>query len=283
MKSSPEQEQIRLLEMQLDRERRDRKRAEELLHTKTVEVVESSRFLSNMTERLRLAFWFENEIIWEYVVSEDAFYLFSSVDDKQATISATGNLEDAIHAYHREDQELARSQWEMLMQSAHDAFEFKARRYSQEHECYRWVNVRGRKVLDEKDGSLKKVVGLFNDIHERYLKNTSLKTISNAFLNTRHPGFIIDFAIPHVEVTESFYKVTGLEKENTSVSFLVELLPLDTIKKNQETGERFFTKTLNISAERTIECDFAMAELKQEKYNAEYYRYAVGFFRIKER
>jgi hypothetical protein len=282
MTSSPEQEQIRLLEMQLERERRDRKRAEELLHAKTVEVVESSRFLSNMTERLRLAFWFENEIVWEYVVSEDAFYLFSSVDEKQATIGATGNLEDAVQAYHREDQALAKSQWETLMQSDTEAFEFKARRYSLEHECYRWVNVRGRKVLDEKDGTLKKVVGLFNDIHERYLKNVSLKTISNAFLNTRHPGFIIDFAIPHVEVTESFYTATGLEKQNTSVGFLIDLLPLEAIKEHQETGERFFTTTLKVSDERELKCDFAMAELKQEKYNAEYYRYAVGFFRINQ-
>jgi hypothetical protein len=137
-------------------------------------------------------------------------------------------------------------------------------------------------VLDEKDGTLKKVVGLFNDIHERYLKNVSLKTISNAFLNTRHPGFIVDFAIPHVEVTESFYTATGLEKQNTSVGFLIDLLPLEAIKEHQETGERFFTTTLKVSDERELKCDFAMAELKQEKYNAEYYRYAVGFFRINQ-
>ncbi|GBL06005.1 hypothetical protein [Glaciecola sp. KUL10] len=275
------EEQIRLLEMQLDRERRDRKRAEELLHAKSNEVVESSRFLSNMTERLRLAFWFENEIVWEYVVNEDAFYLFSSVDDKQATISATGNLDDAVNAYHREDQAMAQRQWQTLIETEAESFEFKARRYSPVHECYRWVNVRGRKVLDEKDGSLKKVVGLFNDIHERYLRNVSLKTISNAFLNTRHPGFIIDFAIPHVEVTDSFYAATGLDKNNCSVDFLLALLPLEVIKKHQVTGERFFVETLQISPEKSLRCEFGMAKLKQDKYNSKYYRYSVGFFRVK--
>lgn len=276
-----DEEKIRRLEMQLDRERRERKRAEELLQAKSLEILDSSRSINNMTERLRLAFWFDHEVVWEYLVCEDAFYLFSSVDDKLASISATGNLEDALNAYHKDDQALVKSEWLRLINNKQvDAFEFDARRYSPEHNGFRWMSVRGRKVLDEKDGSLKKVVGLFRDIHEKYLKNTSLKTISNAFLNTRHPGFIVDFALPHVEVTDSFYEKTDIDKASCSVDYLLNLLPLELIQQQQASGERFFNFTLNTQDNRRINCKFALAELKQEKYNDEYYRYAVGFFRV---
>ena len=181
--------------------------------------------------------------------------------------------------YHREDQALAKSKWIELIESDVGEIEFTARRYSPQHSAFRWMIIRGHKICDEKTGEPKKIVGLFRDIDEHYLHELSLKTISEAFSLNRDPCFVVDFAVPHVEVTESFYTGVGLNKTQCNSAFLLNLLPVEKIKSCQNTEQRFFTEELEIGIEDKVKFDFSLLDLKQEKYNDDYYRYAVCIFK----
>lgn len=273
------QQQVRQLERLLDRERNGRKKVEEILRNKTMELFEANKYLTSMAKRLQLALWAGNEVVWEYVIDEDSFYLYKNMNEVSANIAKMGSFDDALNAYHKDDQASASEHWHGHFSGKKADINFVARRYSDEHGGFRWNLIKAKRIFDERNGNATKIIGIFKDIHEEYIQEISYKVVRSAFTRSRTPGFIIDFSNKHIEVNDSFYLFVGMAKDNMTQTLLFNALPVKEIQAKQEKATLQFNAQISLIDEKKIDCQFSLQPMLEEKMTNSNYRFAVGTFK----
>ncbi len=273
-----EQRQIALLEKQLNDERKKRKKAEEILHLRTLDLFHANQYLSNMTDRLQYVVWASREAIWEYSVADDEYYLYKDINSKSSTVKDHGTFNHFIDAIHEDDRIDFLEAWQNHSMGSAPFIETRIRRFSSTHNTFRWIYIRGKKALHETTGEIVKVAGIFKDIHESYLTELSYKTVAETFVKSKYAGFIIDHSTDHITVTKSFIELVKSNNEQICQTELLELLPIETIVTNQRKDILKFSADLLLNDASTIKCEFSLPELLQTSDKKEL-RFVVGFIR----
>lgn len=282
MKSVPmpttEQRQIALLEKQLNDERKKRKKAEEILHSRTLDLFHANQYLSNMTDRLRYVIWESHEAVWEYLTTEDEYYLYKDISPKASTVKKHGTFNSFVDAVHEDDRVEFVEKWQNHINGSSEYIETRVRSFSELHNCYRWIYIRGKKTVNESTRKIEKVAGMIKDIHDNYLTELSYIAVAETFVKSKNPGFIIDFSTNHITITKSFAQLVKSNEEVICQSELIELLPIDIIKTNQKNDVVTFKADLLLCDASKINCEFILHELLQTSDNNEF-RFVVGFIK----
>lgn len=231
-----------------------------------------------MTKRLQLALWAGNEVVWEYVIDEDCFYLYKNMSGGTANIAKVGTFDDALAAYHKDDQQMASDNWFAHLDGNKTAINFTARLFTEKKDAFRWNLIKAKRIFDERTGHATKIIGIFKDIHEEYIRELSYKVINKAFLRSRTPGFVIDFSTKHIEVSDSFYQFVGKEREDVRQKELQALLPTEEINTQQCQHNYRFIANLTTLPDKTLACQFQLHPMLEDKMANNNFRFAVGTF-----
>lgn len=98
------EQRILVLERQLDRERKGRKKVEEILRNKMMQLYQSNQFLGTMTKRLQSALWASHDIAWEYLIEQDQYYVFRDIRETSASVSQSGSFDEVVTSFHKDDR-----------------------------------------------------------------------------------------------------------------------------------------------------------------------------------
>lgn len=279
--------QINMLERQLDRERRGRKKAEEVLRTKSIELHHKTNKVSVIAKRLEHALLAGNEDIFEYDIASDRYQMFKTLFDTDAKIVCAVTLSGFIDTIHNDDRTEFCMQWDKHLNGLQENVDITIRALMPEQdEEYRWCQIRGRKVLDKESGKPSKIIGTVKDCHEQYQSELSYKTISQTYLLSKQPSCIIDYSTKHVVTTDSFQKMlagliepdSAIDANTLSQEDLREILPISMIKLKQKEGVSVFRLDLNLG-DKSVSCFASIPPLMQENNELGQYRYVVLMFK----
>lgn len=279
--------QINMLERQLDRERRGRKTAEEMLRTKSVELHQKNNKIQVLAKRLEHALLAGNEDVFEYDLKTDSFQMFKTILDADAKIICAASLSDFIDTIHNDDRTEFCIQWDQHTNGSCEALDVTIRVLLPNTNEHHWCKVRARRILDEDTHKVIKVVGTLKDCHLEHLNQLSCITISNTFVRSEQPSCIIDYSTGHIVPTESFLHLVGCtsiqesdaEQDPYDNNDLKQILPIDLIKRAQKQGESSFNIKLSLP-KSTIECLAIIPPLMQEKAGLQGHRYVVVIFKL---
>lgn len=276
VKPQDAEQRILVLENQLARERQGRKKAEDILRTKMMQLYESNQYLSTMTQRLQSALWASNDLAWEYSVDQARYFVYRNINEKSASVSHTGSFDDVVNNIHPDDRFTFAQAWHAHMSYKTVGFNTLLRHFSRKYQSYRWVRLRGKKVVDA-SGLLSKVIGVYKDVNTEYNREKNFQTVSNAFLQFKHPAFILDSSTEHIVITDSFYEFLDSSKDSLTTSELREIVPISVIVENQKAGNETFSAQIG-EKENKRNCWVNLSELMSSKENEGEQRYIVGFF-----
>lgn len=266
---------IKQLERLLEKERRGRKEIEEVLRTKMMQLSNTNQYLDTMTQRLQSALWAGNEVVWEFIVADDAYCIYNSINETSASVASVGTFDDMINSVHEEDRREFAQAWQAHISGKTDGINVTVRRFSSRKQSYRWIRIRGKKVCNE-NNLVEKVIGVYKDVNTAYLKNQSFQTVLDAFLNYKYPAFIIDSETKHVEINYAFYRILGVENKNLNQDALRKMLPTSVIINQQASGERAFKAQIQWN-EQTIMKQITLSDTLSKGDSNSKARYIVGF------
>jgi PAS domain-containing protein len=231
---------IAALERAVERERKARKSAEDVLRQKAMEVFEIQQRLKVSTERLTLSLWASQEVVWEYNAKDDIFRLYTAIAEKEVKVSQKGTFSNLIESISPDLRASFQQQWEDHTQGKTKGINAKVMRMSHHHGMYRWVRIRGRVTKRDKQGVATHYIGMFSDIHDRVIRDETYQTIVDAFLQSTRPGFIINLVSMHVECNDLCMDILGLSREEVKQAQLRERLPVDCVLTNvKEQNQKF--------------------------------------------
>ncbi|MFW8591138.1 PAS domain-containing protein [Glaciecola sp. 2405UD65-10] len=269
------QTKIKLLERQLEKERRGRKEIEEVLRSKMTQLYNSNQYLDTMTQRLQSALWAGNEVVWEFNIADNAYCVYNSINKSSASVANVGSFDDMINSVHEDERREFAQAWQAHISGKTDGINVTVRRFSSRKKSYRWISIRGKKVCNEND-VLEKVIGVYKDVNTAYLKNQSFQTVLDAFLNYKYPAFIIDSETKHVEINYVFYRMLGLENTYLNQDALRKMFPTNEIIKQQRNEQRSFNATIQWN-EQAIVKKITLSDTLSKANNKNETRYIVGF------
>ncbi len=266
------------LEQELATERRKRKHAEEALRSKTMKLSEANDYLSSMTKRLQFALFASRQMVWEYTVEDDCYYLFTSIQETNSKVTHKGNFDSVVDSIHEDDRAEFLTQWQNHMYGKRSSIDISVRRYSERAQRYCWTLIRGKRVEDKKSGKVTKVVGIFKDIDVQYNKNLTFQTLSDVFTGSAQAGFIFNYSTNCLVTTDSFYKELGIEKYQCLEKTIIEMLPLAFIKQNQIKNRTHLEAQIVVDQTQKIDCHFTLPSLLQGDAENSEPRHVVCFF-----
>lgn len=279
MTLSEAQQEIQRIKNQLKRERASRKKAEEILREKSVSLKESNDYLTSMTTRLQSALWLNNQIAWEYVMATDAYYAFKSIDSDQVSVGNKGSLDDIVNTFHKDDCAEFLKHWHTHISGETHSFNVTLRRYSKTHSAYRWVQVVGKKQRDPQHNECNKVVGIFADVNEEYLRKETLNIIGHTFLKSVLPGVIIDFTNKQIVVTDSFTIIMTGSTDALSQQELAKIIPVSVIKQQLTKGVSKFDTDLLVNG-KPLSVNISLPSLLHDTSEQTELHYCVAFIHL---
>lgn len=162
------------------------------------------------------------------------------------------------------------------MSNKTEGFYIRLRHFSRTHKAYRWVSMRGKKVV-EASGKVNKVIGVYKDINTEYKQELSFQTISKAFLHFKYPAFILDTSTQHIEITHAFYLFLEASKASLRQKDLHKILPINVIISNQKAGNKTFTADIGRMGDK-VSCEVTLSDMLSSQSDGETLVYIVGFF-----
>ncbi|MFC4698593.1 hypothetical protein ACFO4O_00280 [Glaciecola siphonariae] len=273
---------IRQLELQLQRERATRKKAEDILRQKTLEVFDANERITTATRRLQAALWASRESVWEWTADDNMYRLYTLVTEREVIVHSRGTLEELMLTFSERSAEKFMQAWQDHTSGLNESFHCVCHRKSSTTGKWRWVRITGRIVSRNDEGMAKQFIGIFKDITYEYEQDQTFRMITYTYLRTEQPGFIIRVDNHRVEGTDSMFALLGGERRDFSQEQLRQSLPIELIIHNQKTKERLFEHAVvNLKGE-SIMCQFILPKMLEDKDKAGVYSYAVGFFRPKK-
>ena len=279
MTLSEAQQKIQQLESKLKRERASRKKAEEILRKRSVSLAENNDYLTNMTTRLQSALWVNKQVVWEYVIDNDAYYMFKRIDKTQVSIGKSGSFDEIVNTLHEDDRAIFCKHWQDHINNYSKSFNLTIRRYSNTHKAYRWVQMFGKKVSNKQTHKIEKVVGLYSDVNNQYVREEALNCVSNAFLKSELPGAVIDFTNSQIVVTDSFTIMITGQSIAMSQQELAQVIPVSLIQQQLTNQITKFDATLQVNGQ-PLSVSISLLTQLQKTSESETPRYGIAFFHL---
>nr|WP_136250887.1 hypothetical protein [Ningiella ruwaisensis] len=286
------EQKVKQLEKQLLRERMARKKAEDILRQKTLELFDANERISTATKRLQSALWASGESVWEWFAEDDIYRLYTSVTEKEVVVQRRGKLNELIASLSENSSKIFKEKWQAHLAGKTDSVDVVIHRKSHSKGIWRWLRICGRIVSRNADNSAKQFIGIFKDITAQYEQDQTFRIIKDTYIRTEQPGFIIKIDSQRIEGiikidsqriegTDSMFKLLGGARADFSQQDIRQLLPVSEILEHQKNRQRFFEHTVNTRDGRSINCEFILPKMLEDEGENGGYSYAVGFFRPK--
>lgn len=228
------------LERALEFERRARKDAEEALRKKTISLSANIEKLHTSTERLQLALWASETLVWEWFAEDDVFRLYSNISEDKIKVHQKGTFTDLIESLHPNYKRPILDAWEAHVKGATNTINQLCIRYSETRKRYRWIRIKGKIVERTKEGLPVHFLGTLSDVTKQVKREKTLECVTNAFNRAFYPSFIYDFEQKQLEGNEAFYHLFKCDHDSADHKAIISALPIQEVLLHRlELGAKF--------------------------------------------
>jgi len=193
---------------------------------------ERDQALSQSEERLNLALWGSNQVMFDWDVSSSKWYFDENI------LNIIGckieEIPDTKEAYfkliHPDEMPLFEKCYRQHLAGKSSEFESLHRLQSQMNE-WRWLLARGKVVERNQHGRPVRMAGTLMDITSRKIEQEKLQLFNKVFESTTEGVMVLDPKFSILEVNPAFSKITGFNREEV-LGKHIDVLQDD--KQNQE-------------------------------------------------
>ncbi len=232
-----------------------------------------------MTTRLQSALWLNKQMVWEYIIDNDAYYMFKRIDKTQVSIDKSASFDEIVNTLHADDRATFCKNWQDHLNDYLRSFNVTIRRYLNTHKAYRWVQMLGKKVVNEQIHKIEKIVGIYSDINNQYVREEALNSVGNAFLKSELPGAVIDFSNSQIVVNDSFTIMITGKAIAMSQQELAQVIPVSLIKQQLTNQITKFDASLQVNGQ-PLSVTISLLTQLQKTSESETLRYGIAFFHL---
>lgn len=205
-----------LWQRRLDRERRARKTAEQLLTEKSRELYQSTVELkqalaaSEDQRRLQLALWGSGELIWEWQAQDNLMRLHYFSSQPGETLCETLPWAEWVQRLHPDDQVAALRDWDEHLCGHCDYYDLEFRVRNAPTEAWHWLRTQGRAVERDVAGLAQRITGTCKDISRQREAEEHLRLLAAAFANNRDACAVLTSDKRVLQANAAFLELMGI-------------------------------------------------------------------------
>jgi diguanylate cyclase (GGDEF)-like protein/PAS domain S-box-containing protein len=205
-----------LWQRRLDRERRARKTAEQLLTEKSRELYQSTVELkqalaaSEDQRRLQLALWGSGELIWEWQAQDNLMRLHYFSSQPGETLCETLPWAEWVQRLHPDDQDAALRAWDDHLCGHCDYYDLEFRVRSTPEDAWHWLRTQGRAVERDAAGLAQRITGTCKDISRQREAEEHLRLLAAAFANNRDACAVLASDKRVLQANAAFLELMGI-------------------------------------------------------------------------
>lgn len=268
------QAQIASLKRSLERERKGRKEAEEVLRSQTFELIEAKKIAQNKANRLQQALSASKQIVWEWHAKSDEILMYSNESEAQSRIVNRITRTEFIESLRPSHRQVFEHQFTAHSNGRSKMFSVVVERMSKRTNQHRWVRLTGQCAQRDEDGRMTSMLGTFKDITSQHQEREAYEIVTRAFVNAKKPSFILSLEDKKVQINTTFANMFDIQGRHIEWDALCELLPVELIQTHQVKGSLVFCADLLIQGQK-VRCDITLTEM-QTHHNVFSYTYICG-------
>ncbi len=236
------------------------------------EVESKNMALKTSEERLHLALWGSNEVLFDWNLESDWLYFDSAIEKILGFPSekVPKSLNEYMALIHPVDRENFKVALDLHVEDHVSHFESECRIKNHNH-AYQWILIRGKVVDRDKKGAARRLIGTFSDIHTRKESEEELKLFHKVFASTTEGVVIMDTHLRIVQCNKAFTVITGYQLSDVKGE-LINLLYSD---KQSQRGYRDIQKLV-------LRGQTWVGELMQVRKSGEHYPSHLSFNAMKD-
>ena len=270
--TEPSQEQqLRVLERRLKREKQSRQHAEKLLTEKSVALYEALQSSQSVQKKLELALWASQESYWEWLAETDTFEMRSfSLRGESESVWRGSPFELLAHV-HDDDITNLEFHWTLAVHGGRErveiAFRFKVK------DTYQWMRLRGRVLERDEHGSALRVVGTTKDITRERKAEQSFHLMASAFSSSREPMLVLSEALEINECNDAFLQLIQIRTRGDCIRHpLTQFLqdPQSKLTLLQTGSQVRFESVVTTGGSDVIPVDVSIARFEAQHQGSSY-------------
>lgn len=263
------QAEIELLKRSLERERKGRKDAEEVLRAKTFELLEAKKVAQTTANRLQQALAASKQIVWEWDADTDEIWMYASVKEAHSKVERRLKKSELIASLRPSHRQVFEQQFDAHANGKSKRFSVLVERVSNSSNEARWIRLSGQCILRDENGNMKRLLGTYKDITNQHREREIYELVTRVFVHGKKPSFIASLEDKQVQINTSFANLFGIQGRSISWDDFCRLVPIDLIQSNQVNGTLSFCADLWIDNISTS-CDIKLTEMHTHEGKYQY-------------
>jgi PAS domain-containing protein len=262
------QAEIDSLKRSLERERKGRKEAEEVLRNKTFELLEAKKLAQNNANRLQQALSASKQAVWEWDASTDEVWMYSNKSSELSKIVRRITKTQLIESLRPSHRQIFEQQFDAHSNGRSKMFSVLVERTSRTSGHKRWIRLTGQCSHRDSNGCMQRMLGTYKDITNQHKEREAYEMVTAAFVNAKIPQFIMLLDDQKVQINSAFASLFAIQGRCIDWETFAKLLPVDLIQSHQIQDSLAFCTDLMVHGQKT-QCNIKLTEMliNQDQYS----------------
>ena len=262
------QAEIDSLKRSLERERKGRKEAEDVLRAKTFELLESKKLAQDNANRLQQALSASKQVVWEWDAKTDEIWMYSNKSSELSKIVRRITKAEMIESLRPSHRQVFEQQFHAHSNGHSKMFSVLVERTSKSSGQSRWIRLTGQCSHRDNNGCMQRMLGTYKDITSQHHEREAYEMVTAAFVNAKLPQFIMLLDDQKVQINTAFADLFSIQGRNIDWETFAKLLPVELIQSHQVEDSLTFCADLIVNGQKT-KCDIALNEMqtKQDQHS----------------